>query len=60
LEIHKLITSISKKDKLPEEWKESIIISIHKKGDKQIAIIIEACNFDKPLTKFYPTSCCQG
>jgi len=34
LGIHKLITSISKEEKLPEEWKESIIITIHKKGDK--------------------------
>jgi len=34
LEIHKLITSIWKKDKLSEEGKESIIIPIHKKGDK--------------------------
>jgi len=34
LEIHKLITSIWKKEKLPEEWKESIIIPIHKKRDK--------------------------
>jgi len=29
LEIHKLITSIWKKEKLPEKWKESIIIPIH-------------------------------
>jgi len=34
LEIHKLITSVWKKEKLPEEWKESIIIPIHKKVDK--------------------------
>ena len=34
LEIHKLITSIWKKEKLPEEWKESIIVPIHKNGDK--------------------------
>jgi len=34
LEIHKLITSFWKKEKLPEERKESIIVPIHKKGDK--------------------------
>jgi len=34
LEIHELITSIWKKEKLSEEWKESIIVPIHKKGDK--------------------------
>ena len=35
LEIHKLIISIWKKEKLPEEWKESIIVPSHKKGDKR-------------------------
>ena len=34
MEIHKLITSIWKKEKLPEEWKESIIVPIHKKEDE--------------------------
>ena len=33
-EIHKLIISIWNKEELPEEWKESIIAPIYKKGDK--------------------------
>ena len=33
-EIHKFNISIWNKEELPEEWKESIIIPIHKKGDK--------------------------
>jgi len=33
-EIHKLIISIWNKEELPEEWKESIIVHIYKKGDK--------------------------
>ena len=64
LEIHKLITSIWKKRKLPEERKESIIVPIHKTGNKRdctgLVIIIEAYHFCQPLTKFYPTSCSQG
>jgi hypothetical protein len=34
LAIHKLINSIWNKEQLPNQWKESIIVPIHKKGDK--------------------------
>ena len=33
-EIHKLIISIWNKEELPDEWKESIIVPVYKKGDK--------------------------
>jgi len=33
-EIHKLITAVWNKEELPEEWKESIIVPVYKKGDK--------------------------
>jgi hypothetical protein len=32
--IHKLINSVWHKEELPDQWKESIIVPIHKKGDK--------------------------
>jgi hypothetical protein len=53
-EIHKLICSIWNKDELPQEWKESIITQIHKKGDKTVIIIEESSSYQLP-TKFYPT-----
>jgi hypothetical protein len=34
LEIHKLIKLIWNKEELPHQWKESILLPIHKKGDK--------------------------
>jgi hypothetical protein len=33
-EIHKLINCIWYKEEFPEQWKESIIVPIYKKGDK--------------------------
>jgi hypothetical protein len=33
-EIHKLINSIWNKEELPDQWKESIIVLVYKKGDK--------------------------
>jgi hypothetical protein len=32
--IHKLINSVRKEEELPDQWKESIIVPIHKKNDK--------------------------
>jgi hypothetical protein len=33
-EIHKFIHSVWNKEDLPDQWKESIILPIHKRGDK--------------------------
>jgi hypothetical protein len=33
-EIHKLIMLIWNKEELPHQWKESIVVPIHKKDDK--------------------------
>jgi hypothetical protein len=38
-DIHKLINSIWNKDKLQKPQKKSIIVSIHKNGDKTVIII---------------------
>jgi hypothetical protein len=32
--IHKLSNSIWNKEELPDQWKESIIVPVHKKNDK--------------------------
>ena len=57
-ETHKLIISIWNKEKLPEEWKESIMQST-RRAIKQDVAIIKAYHFCHLRTKFYPTFCCQ-
>jgi hypothetical protein len=58
-EIHELIYSIWNLEKLPEEWKESIIV-VFIRAIKHSEVIIKAYHFCQPHTKFYPTPCCQG
>jgi len=53
LEIHKLIASIWKKDKLPEEWKETIIVPIQKKGNKTDCNNYRGISLFPTLTKFF-------
>ena len=43
--IYKLVLAIWKKDILQEQWKESIIVPIHKKGGKTNIVIIEEYHF---------------
>jgi hypothetical protein len=54
-EIHKLICSTRKKEELPQQWKESIIVPIHKKGDRLFVIIMEESPSYWLPTKFYST-----
>jgi hypothetical protein len=58
-EIHKLIESIWNKEDLPDQWKKSIIIPVHKKGDK-----IDCSNYQgislQLHTKFCPIFFSQG
>jgi hypothetical protein len=38
--IHKLNNSNWNKEEFPDQWKESIIVPVHKKGDKTEIIIV--------------------
>ena len=55
--IHKLISSISDNEELPEECKVSTIVSIFKMGDKTYSSNYRGIWLCQLSTKFYPTSC---
>ena len=57
-EIHKLINSIWNKEELPEEWKESIILSVYNKGDKTHCSNYRGVTLLSTTSKFYSTSFC--
>ena len=48
--IHKLIIAFWNKEELPGEWKESIMLPIHKKGDKR------DCNNYRGISSLLPTT----
>jgi hypothetical protein len=57
---HKLITSIWNTEEMPDQWKESIIVPIHKTGDKTDCIIIVGYHCYQLHTTFYKTSFFHG
>jgi hypothetical protein len=52
---HKLINSVWNKEELPDQWKESIIIPVHKKGHKT-----DCNNYRGISLQNYPISFPQG
>jgi hypothetical protein len=54
-EIHKLICSMWNKEKLPQQWKESIIVPIYKSVIRPTVIFIEESPSYQLPTTFYPT-----
>jgi hypothetical protein len=51
-EIHKLINSICNKEELPDQWKESIILPVDKKGNKNNCSNYHAINFIQNSIKY--------
>jgi hypothetical protein len=59
--IHKLINSVWNKEELTDQWKESIIILIHKKRVTELTVLIIVGYHCYQLhTKYYRISFSQG
>jgi hypothetical protein len=58
-EIHKLMNSTWNKEELPDQWKESVTVPIHK-GDKVTVVLIVGYHCYQLHTKFYPISFSHG
>jgi hypothetical protein len=54
-EINRIICSIWNKEELPQEWKESIIVPIYKKGDKTDCNNYQGISLLPTAYKVYPT-----
>ena len=59
-EFHKFLNSIWNKEELPEEWKESIVVPICKKGDKTDCSNYRGLSLLLTTYTFYPASCCRS
>jgi hypothetical protein len=59
-DIHKLINSVWNKEEWPDKWKESIIVPIHKKGEKADCNNYRGISLLSTSYKFYriPSSQC--
>jgi hypothetical protein len=55
-EIQKHNDSIWNKEELPDQWKESTIAPVHKKGDKLTIVITAGYRCYQLHTKLYPIS----
>jgi len=55
-EIHELINSISNKEDLPQQWKESSTVPVYTKGDRLTTVIIEGYHCSQLHTEFHPCS----
>jgi hypothetical protein len=54
-EIHKLVCPLWNKEELPQQWRESVVVPIHKKKVTGLTVIIieESPTYQLPI-KFYP------